>query len=73
VVELAARGCFDVLSNSSAPDIADLYERDPEAARAGLRCHRVPARRAINSNARSRGAVTEYLITNVPERDPGLG
>ena len=72
VVELAARGCFVVLSNSSAPDIADLYERNPEAAGAGLRCHRVPARRAINSNPRSRGTVTEYLITNVPEREPGL-
>jgi DNA adenine methylase len=65
VVGLARRGCFVVLSNSTAPIITELYERDHTARRAGLRAHRVPARRLINSNASRRGLVEEYIITNV--------
>lgn len=65
MVTLAGRGCHLVLSNSTAPDIVDLYDRDPEVVAAGLRCHTVPARRAINSNAARRGTVNEYVITNV--------
>jgi len=65
VVELARRGCQVLLSNSTAPEISELYERDGAAKKAGLRCYRVPARRAINSNASRRGPVTEFLITNV--------
>ena len=38
------------------------FGRDDQA---GLRALRVPARRAINSNAARRGTVFEYLITNV--------
>ena len=72
IVDLAARGCFVVLSNSIAPEIAELYDGNPKAAAAGLRCHQIAARRAINSNPRSRGAIAEYLITNVPERVAGL-
>lgn len=65
VIALAHRGCHLLLSNSTAPVIADLYD-DNEAARgAGLRALRVPARRAINSNATRRGPVDEYVITNI--------
>jgi DNA adenine methylase len=64
VVALAARGCFVLLSNSTADEIAALYERNADARAAGLRAIRVPARRAINSNAARRGPVEEFLITN---------
>jgi len=72
VVELARRGCLVLLSNSTAPIITRLYDGNAEAARAGLRACRVPARRAINSDAASRGPVEEYLITNIPESSEGL-
>src|SRR4029077_3445844 len=55
VLLLAARGCFVLLSNSTADEIAALYEDNVEARAAGLRAIRVPARRAINSNAARRG------------------
>jgi DNA adenine methylase len=64
VVRLAERGCSVVLSNSTAPLVSQLY-RAPEASRAGLRVHRVTARRAINSKAAGRGDVEEYVISNV--------
>ena len=42
-----------------------------DARAAGLRAIRVPARRAINSNAARRGPVDEYLISNIePEAAP---
>ena len=66
VVALARRGCHVLLINSNADEIAALYERDPEARAAGVRTTRVPARRAINSNAAHRGTVEECLITHVP-------
>jgi DNA adenine methylase len=66
VIDLAARGAFVLLSNSSAPDIRRLYASHGPAREAGLRAMTVPARRAINSRASSRGPVREYLITNVP-------
>ena len=69
VIELAARGCWVLLSNSTAPDITRLYKGDPHAVAAGLRTHKVPARRAINSDAAKRGKVLEYLITNIPRRE----
>ena len=65
VVTLARRGCHVVMSNSTAPDIATLYEDSDEVKAAGLRCYRIPARRSINSNATRRGVVEEYVITNV--------
>ena len=67
VVRLAKKGCWVLLSNSTAPDIAALYDGNDAAVRAGLTAHQVPARRAINSVARRRGAVMEYVITNIPE------
>ena len=68
VIELAARGCHVLLSNSTAPEIAALYDGNPAAQRVGLVAHTVPARRAINSNASRRGDVQEYVITNLPRR-----
>jgi DNA adenine methylase len=64
VIELANRDCHVVLSNSTADEIAALYDRSPEASAAGLRAHRVPARRAINSRPSGRGPIFEYLITS---------
>ncbi len=68
VVALAARGCHVLVSNSTAERIAELYDRSAEARAAGLRALRVPARRAINSNAAGRGPVDEYIITNLASR-----
>jgi DNA adenine methylase len=65
VLTLASRGCHVLMSNSTAPEIARLYEDRRDVRAAGLRCHKIPARRAINSNATRRGAVDEYVITNV--------
>lgn len=65
VVALARRGCHVMLSNSTSPDIATLYEDNKDVRAAALKCHRIPARRAINSNAKKRGVVEEYVITNV--------
>ena len=64
-IALAARGCHVLLSNSTAPQIAALYDTNRETRAAGLRAVRVSARRAINSNAARRGPVEEYLITNI--------
>ena len=64
-IDLADRGCHVLLSNSTAGTIAALYETNTEARAAGLRAHRVAARRSINSNPARRGQVEEYLITNV--------
>ena len=65
VIRLARRRCHVVLSNSTAPEIAALYDGNTEAERAGMRAYKVPARRAINSNAARRGPIQEYVITNV--------
>jgi DNA adenine methylase len=72
--DLARRGCRVLLSNSTAPMIHRLYGRRNADARAvGLRAVKVPARRAINSRATHRGAVQEYVITNLPARSPRAG
>jgi DNA adenine methylase len=65
VIALARRGCHVVLSNSTADEIAGLYDRNADARACGLRALRVPARRAINRDAAGRGTVCEYLISNV--------
>ena len=67
LIGAATRGAHVVLSNSSAPDVVELYSTS-EARRAQLRIERVDARRAINSRADSRGPVTELVITNVLKR-----
>ena len=67
VVDVARRGCHVLVSNSTAPEIAALYENNREARAAGLQTFRVPALRAINSNAARRGVIDEYLITNVSD------
>jgi DNA adenine methylase len=63
VIDACGRGATVIVSNSSAPEILDLYSA-PAARRAGLLVHRVPARRSINSRAVSRGPVDELLISN---------
>jgi DNA adenine methylase len=68
-IELARRGCFVLLSNSTAPEIAELYDGNRDAEAVGLRAYKVPAKRAINSDAAGRGEILEYLIGNVPRRD----
>lgn len=64
-IGLSRRGCHILLSNSTAPTITGLYDRNADARESGLRALRVPARRAINSKATLRGPVDEYLITNI--------
>jgi DNA adenine methylase len=53
---LDERGCYIMLSNSSAPVVYDLYD--------GFQMTKIKARRSINSKADGRGPVTELLITN---------
>lgn len=62
--ELAGRGCHVLLSNSSTPLIHELY--------ANFCVEKVPARRAINSNATSRGIVQEVLVIGkeIHKKDP---
>jgi DNA adenine methylase len=66
VIHLAGRGAQVLLSNSVAPDISALYADSVQARHVGLQTRTVEARRAINSRASARGAVLEYLITNIP-------
>lgn len=67
-IELAARGCWVLLSNSTAPLISQLYDGNEQAQSVGLEAYRVSAKRAINSKASGRGPVLEYVITNIPRR-----
>jgi DNA adenine methylase len=64
VITACARGAQVVVSNSSAQEILRAYGA-AEATQAGLFMRRVPARRAINSRASSRGPVDELIISNV--------
>jgi DNA adenine methylase len=64
VVAACKRGAFVVVSNSSAAEILSVYTA-PEAQKVGLQVSRVPARRAINSKASSRGPVDEVIVSNV--------
>jgi DNA adenine methylase len=64
VVELAHRKCHVLLSNSTAPEIATLYD-NPAMRQLDIEAHKVPARRAINSDPAARGSVAEYLIANI--------
>ena len=64
LITLAERGVHVLLSNSTAPTVTRLYN-SAAAKRAGLRSWRVPARRAVNSRADGRGAVTELVVSNI--------
>ncbi len=66
VLRLARQRCHVLVSNSTAPSITALYDGNPDTTAVGLRALRVPARRAVNSKATRRGAVDEYVITNLP-------
>jgi DNA adenine methylase len=69
IVAAARRGAAVILSNSTAPSVMSLYDQR-DVHRAGLRCWRVPARRAINSRPERRGAVEELVVTNVKTQNP---
>jgi DNA adenine methylase len=53
---LSDRGVLLMLSNSSTPEIRELYD--------GFTIHTVPARRSINCNGRKRSGSSELIITN---------
>jgi DNA adenine methylase len=73
VITLAGRGCHVLVSNSTAAEIAALYDASVDARAAGLRTARVPARRAVNSDATRRGPIEEFLISNVePEAESAV-
>jgi len=59
-VALAQRGVKVMLSNSDCPFIRELYE--------DFTIRTIYASRAINSNAKKRGKITELLITSYPEQ-----
>jgi hypothetical protein len=58
------------LTNSTAPEILELFNGDARVRAAGLRGFEVPARRAINANSAARGSVQEFVVTNVGRRSP---
>jgi DNA adenine methylase len=64
VIDACHRGARVLLSNSSAPEIVELYS-SAAARKAGLRLSLVPARRAINSRATARGTVNEVVVSNL--------
>jgi DNA adenine methylase len=64
VIAACARGAYVVVSNSSASEIMKAYTT-PDAQKVQLKISRVPAKRAINSRASSRGPVDELIISNV--------
>jgi hypothetical protein len=68
-IALADRGCHVLVSNSTAREIAALYDTSADARAAGLRAVRVPARRAMNSDGARRGPVDEFVISNL---QPGV-
>ena len=71
IVAACRRGAHVILSNSSAPEIVDLYS-SRDAREVGLRVTLVPARRAINSRAESRGPINELIVSNVPPKPRAL-
>ncbi|HEX7282218.1 MAG TPA: Dam family site-specific DNA-(adenine-N6)-methyltransferase [Vicinamibacterales bacterium] len=68
MIELARRHVQVVLSNSTAPEVTQLFEGNAEAQAAGLAAWRFPARRAVNSRADRRGAVQELVVANLKPR-----
>ena len=59
--ELTSRGCFVMLSNSTAARAHTLYE--------DYFVHLVPAKRLINKNATRRSPVIEMIVTNYDDQD----
>jgi DNA adenine methylase len=68
VLRLAQQGCHVVVSNSTAREIENLYD-SVQGRNAALTAHRVPAKRAINSNPLLRGHVSEFVLSNVHPAD----
>lgn len=54
--QLAAKGCFCMLSNSCTPFILELYQN--------FRTEIVQAKRAVNSDANGRGNIPEVVVLN---------
>lgn len=71
LIDLARRGVSVLLSNSIAPSVTRLYERNADLRAAGLRAWRFPARRAVNSKAERRGAIEELVVSNLRPRPGG--
>ena len=71
LIALAERGVQVLLSNSTAPVVTRLYERNARASAAGLWAERVPARRAVNSNGAKRGTVEELVVSNIRPQPAG--
>lgn len=60
-VELHKRGCYVMLSNSSAAFIKKIYSEIKDKR---IRIHEIEAGRMVNSRAKGRGKVKEVLVTN---------
>ena len=73
LIALAERGVDVLLSNSTAPAVTRLYEKNKAAAGAGLKSWRFPARRAVNSRGDRRGVVEELVVSNVRPKSAGEG
>jgi DNA adenine methylase len=64
-LELDKKGCFVMVSNSTAPIIKHLYKEHPGK----FVLNKISVGRAINSAGAKRGKIDEYLITNYnPEK-----
>ncbi len=64
MITLAQRGVHVLLSNSTAPVVTGLYERNEQAGAAGIAAWRFPARRSVNSNPEGRGTIEELVVSN---------
>ena len=61
-VKLHRRGVFFVLSNSYSEEVRTLFENTDS-----FRIEQVSAKRSISSDASTRGAIPEILVSNVPQ------
>lgn len=62
-IDLSQKGCYVMVSNSTAPLIDELYSDN-------FYLHKISVARAINSSGNKRGKIDEYLITNY---SPNIG
>ena len=65
VIDIATKGCFVLLSNLTAPEVAAWYDGNQEALSVELTAYNFPAQRSINSNGKRRGQVFENIIINI--------
>ena len=62
---LATRGCHVVMSNSTAPEIGELYKGNGDVKAGRFEVLQDSSAKGDNSKAARRGVVDEYVITNV--------